>query len=214
MGQPVHRFLEEFGGDEGHSPAIVRRLLPKFAERPAGPNQFAIELEAAYTRGREDGEAAVRTAAQAEIAELRADCQRWIETTKNTFAEQVADRLALDLQTGLAHAASAISAHVATILLPLLRDRLAEAAVTAFAAQLRAIVDGSDAITITLSGPDELVRHILPRLEAEGTWRRPGGAPQIHCVAGDGTELRVVFDQTVIESRLVEWLGRIEEATR
>lgn len=209
MGQPVHRFLEEFAGDEGHTASVVHSLRPRIVNRIAAPDPIAAQLQEAYERGREDGATALRAETEARIAELAADAEIQIEATRSAFAQTVAERLARDLQAGLAHTGAVISEHVAAVLLPLLRDRLAEAAVREFAAELRVMVEDSGAIAVDLSGPDELVHRLLRLLSAADTWKL-----EIRRAPGTDAELRVVLADTVIETRLADWLGRIEAAVR
>lgn len=214
MGQPLHRFLEEFAGDETHASAIVRSMRPRVVERIAAPDPLTLKLQEAYELGRKDGEAAARSAMASDRAALVADCEHKIETVKSVFAENIADGTARELREGLAQAGVSMAEHVATILLPLLRDRLTELAIRAFANDLRCMAEDALSTVVELSGPDELVERLLLHFDREPAWRTGLTGPEIRLVTSSHPELRVVMDRSVLETRLAEWLERIEEAMR
>jgi hypothetical protein len=214
MGKPLHRFLEEFASDEAHSSAIVRSLRPRVVERIAAPDPLTLKLQEAYDLGRTDGETSARSAIASDQAALVADCERKIETVKSVFTGTIADDIARELREGLAEAGGSIAEKVAAILLPLLRDRLTELAIRSFADDLRCMAEDTLSSVIELSGPDELVERLLLHFDREPAWRAGRAGPEIRLVTSSHPELRVVMDRSVLQTRLAEWLERIEEAMR
>lgn len=214
MGKPVHRFLEEFVSDDGHSSAVVLSLRPRPVERIAVPDPMTITLQEAYARGRQEGEGAARATVEFDMAALAADCERRLEVVKALFSKNTADNLARELREGLSQIGAHVSEQVAIVLLPFLGDRVAKLAIREFATELRSIVEDTRASIVELSGPDELVKPLLLQLENETTWKAGSAGPEIRRGEGGQSELRAVIDCSVIETRLAEWIERIKVATR
>ena len=74
------------------------------------------------------------------------------------------------------------------------------------------MIKTEQAISIEVSGPDELVGLLLAHLAADFEGHPDGSGPAIKRGLGTQTELRVVHDRSAIEARLGEWLDVVKKA--
>jgi len=71
---------------------------------------------------------------------------------------------------------------------------------------VEAAVSGGEFTSVQVSGPEDLLERVQQALA--------GRVEQTQFVANDSCDVRAVIDQTVLETRLGEWLAKIEEAAR
>jgi hypothetical protein len=211
MGQPVYRFLEEFACDDGSQAPVVVNLRPRTIEQ-APSDRIAERLHEAHARGREDGEAAVRERMQREIDATRVECERQIALIKSAYGADLTQALVHELKAGLDEIGGVISDDIASVLMPVLVGRLTEDSVKQLAREIKSLVETEQAISIEVSGPDELLERLLAHLAADFEARPEGSGPAIKRVPGTQTELRVVHDRSAIETRLGEWLDIVKKA--
>ena len=98
MGQPVYKFLEDFGGGDAPNPAVqwAPRVVGQPAQEPPAPPK-----DSAYEKGLKDGMAASRTMLEVEIARIRGEAERNLEAAKADFSRAVASELSEGLQLHL-----------------------------------------------------------------------------------------------------------------
>lgn len=222
MARPIHHFLKEFGGGEAAAPfqppmpkSIAQAATPAPATSAAPPAQdlVAIRVQEAYQKGLAAGRALEREAAEAQSAELAVDFDRRLEESRGAFSTALAESLAVELRTGIDAASARISAHVATALVPFLREGLTQAAITSFVKELGDMIDTTGSLAIEVACPRDIVDPLRERL-AEAMAARGAPAGSIRCLPGDTTDIRVTLDDTVIETRLADWLSRLEGVLR
>ncbi|WP_027556645.1 hypothetical protein [Bradyrhizobium sp. Cp5.3] len=100
-----------------------------------------------------------------------------------------------------------IASSVARILLPFLADAVRDKAIAALVEQISALTSNSSVPVFKITGPGELLDLVRTQLEAA---RRTG----IEYQSADTVEIRVVADQTVIETQISTWAERLKEARR
>ncbi|OAF07343.1 hypothetical protein [Bradyrhizobium neotropicale] len=100
-----------------------------------------------------------------------------------------------------------IASSVARILLPFLADAVRDKAIAALVEQISALTSNSSVPVFKITGPAELLDLVRAQLEAA---RRTG----IEYQSADTVEIRVVADQTVIETQISTWAERLKEARR
>lgn len=211
MGQPAYIVLEEFACDDGAGAATVVGLRPRLIERSRGPDAMAMRLQEAYARGHADGEAAERAVADIKIAELVADHERRIERERYELSDALAQRLIADFAAGFDRARETLVSRLTSILVPVLKRSITETTIFGLADELARILDGDGAISIHMRGPEKIITVVLEALNA----RLSVGsdvAEKIRVTFSDDAEIRVEYGDAVIETRLAEWLCRIEEA--
>jgi hypothetical protein len=212
MARPIHHFLKEFpAGDE---PAPPLSPVPPPIDEPAAIampeiDTVAMRIEEAYQKGIAEGRALERQEADTQAAELSVDYERRLEETMRRYSVALADRLAGELRAGIDKARITISDQVATALLPFLRAGLTRASIESFVAELGELVEMPDGMSFDVACPRDLIE---PLREALGDAMAKRGAPpgSVRCIPGDTSEIRVTIDNRVIETRLADWLARLD----
>jgi hypothetical protein len=100
-----------------------------------------------------------------------------------------------------------IAGAVARILQPFLADAVRDKAVALLVEQISALTSRPPVPAFRVTGPSDLLDLVRTRLDAAG---RTGVEYQIADVA----EIRVVADQTVIETQISAWAERLQDACR
>lgn len=213
MRQPAHKFLQEFPLDDADWPqAPVLQLKPREPIESQQAAQVSARVSEAYAKGLEEGRAIARAEAETEIAQLTAGFELRIEEIKATFSKEVARKLGHDLQQRLEEIHTTLEEQVVAALLPILRRNVLERSVRDAASALRGIAGDSEAIVVELSGPDDLVEQVMQYFREQDQGR--SGEPVVRLIPGDTTEVRASVNGTLIETRLEDWISKIEEAVR
>lgn len=218
MARPIQHFLKEFGsGETNFQPPLAKLVSAATAEAAApstpAPDMLAIKVEEAYQKGLAAGRALEREAMEAQAAELAVDFERRLEGVRGTFSAALADNLAAELRTGIEAASMRLSSHVATALLPFLRDGITQAAITSFVRELGGMIDTTEGFSVEVACPKDIVDLVRERL-AEAMAARGAPPGSVRCVPGNTADIRVTLNETVIETRLAEWLTRLEGVLR
>ena len=95
----------------------------------------------------------------------------------------------------------------------MLREGLTRAAIASFVEELGGMIDTSEGLSIEVACPRVLAEHVR---EALGETMAKRGAPpgSVRCIPGETAEIRVTLNDTVIETRLADWLSRLEGVLR
>jgi hypothetical protein len=218
MARPIRHFLKEFGSGEANLPSPLAKLVPaapvETAAAPApAPDMLAIKVQEAYQKGLAAGRALEREAMEAQAAELAVDFERQLESVRGTFSAALADNLAAELRAGIEGVSARLSSHVATVLLPFLRDGITQAAITSFVQELGGMIDTTEGLSVEVACPKDIIDLVRERL-AEAMAARGAPPGSVRCVPGDTADIRVTLNETVIETRLAEWLTRLEGVLR
>jgi hypothetical protein len=215
MVRPIQHFLKEF--DSGEAP--FQPPLPEPAPAPAvktvtpALDALAHRLQESYQQGVAAGRLLEREAAEAQAAELAVDFERRLEDVRSAFSAALADALAAELRAGIASASARLSSHVATALVPFLRDGLTRAAIDSFVKELGDMVDTTEGLSVEVACPKEIIELLRERLgEAMAARGAPPGS--VRCIPGDAADIRVALNEAVIETRLADWLARLEGVLR
>ena len=222
MARPIHLFLREFASGEGGQPAqgsakepakmSVQKAAPIPAAEPA-PDALAIRLQESYRKGIAEGRAQERHEIDRQTAELSIDFERRLEEARGGFSNALAGQLADEVRNGIERARLEISTHVATALVPILRAGVTRAAIASFVAELCEMIELTEGIAIEVACPRELIEPVREALgEAMGRRGAPPGS--VRCIPGDTPEVRVKVNDTVIETRLADWLSRLDGVLR
>jgi hypothetical protein len=221
MARPIHHFLKEFAsGEEMASappPSQVPVKKPQSAAPAAAtappPDMMASRLQDSYQQGVAAGRAQERQLIETETLELSIDFERRLEDSKRKFSKALAEQLADEVRNGIERARLSISTHVAAALVPFMRAGVTQAAVASFVAELSDMVELTEGVAIDVTCPREVAE---PLREALGDAMGRRGAPpgSVRCIPGDVAEIRVKINDTVIETRLAEWLSRLDGVLR
>src|SRR5690606_5088293 len=125
----------------------------------------------------------------------------------------LADGITAELRSGIEAASARISAHVATALVPFLRDGITRTAIASFVEELGDMIDTTEGLSVEIACPKEIIEPLRERLgEVMAARSAPPGS--VRCVPGDAADIRVTLNETVIETRLADWLSRLEGVLR
>jgi hypothetical protein len=119
---------------------------------------------------------------------------------------EAGEKLSGQIASGLSSVEEKIAESVAHILKPFLIAELRRQAIDELLEAVRGLLSKGHGINLEISGPDDLIEVLRNRLPAEG-------AP-VRFSASEGCDVRVVADQTILETRLGTWVAKIEEAAR
>ncbi|MDF0515895.1 hypothetical protein P0R31_01405 [Bradyrhizobium yuanmingense] len=160
-------------------------------------------LDDAYRRGHAAGVAE----GDAKLAEERVRSAIRLGEERAKWSDQQAVAIVSGFEAACREIETNIASSVARILLPFLTDAVRDKAIGSLVEQIAALTGSSSAPAFKVTGPSELLDLVKTQLEAS---RRTGIAYE----AAETLEVRVVADQTVIETQISTWSERLKEARR
>lgn len=160
-------------------------------------------LDDAYRRGLAAGVAE----ADAKLAEERVRSAIRLGEERAKWSDQQAVAIVSGFEAACREIETNIASSVARILLPFLTDAVRDKAIGSLVEQIAALTGNSSVPAFKVTGPSELLDLVKTQLEAS---RRTGIAYE----AAETLEVRVVADQTVIETQITAWSERLKEARR
>jgi hypothetical protein len=182
---------------------IRREPQPQPAPAPRTEAPQANLLDEAYRRGYAAGLAE----GNAGLAEERVRSAVRLGEERAKWSDQQAVAIVNGFSAACRELETNIANSVARILQPFLADAVRDKAVEALVEQISALTCSSPVPVFRISGPGDLLERVRAQLEAAG---RTGAEYQ----AADTLEIRVVADQTVIETQMQAWTARLKEARR
>ncbi|WP_298242395.1 hypothetical protein [uncultured Bradyrhizobium sp.] len=160
-------------------------------------------LDDAYRRGLAAGVAE----GDAKLAEERVRSAIRLGEERAKWSDQQAVAIVSGFEAACREIETNIASSVARILLPFLADAVRDKAIGSLVEQIAALTGNSSAPAFKVTGPSELLDLVRTQLEAS---RRTGIAYE----TAEAVEVRVVADQTVIETQISAWSERLKEARR
>ena len=179
---------------------------PQLQSPPPAPEAEAPPvnlLEDAYRRGHAAGVAE----GDARVAEERVRSAIRLGEERAKWSDQQAATIVGGFETACREIETNIASSVARILLPFLADAVRDKAIGSLVEQIAALTGNSPVPVFKVTGPGELLDLVRTQLQ---TARRTG----IEYEAAETFEVRVVADQTVIETQIAVWSERLNEARR
>jgi hypothetical protein len=160
-------------------------------------------LDEAYRRGYAAGLAE----GDAKLAEERVRSAIRLGEERAKWSDQQAVAIVNGFDAACREIETNIASSVARILLPFLAESVRDKAIGSLVAQISALTGSSPVPVFKITGPGELLDLVRAQLE---TNRRTG----IEYETAENFEVRVVADQTVIETQIAAWSARLEAARR
>jgi hypothetical protein len=170
---------------------------------PKEEASLANHLDDAYRRGYAAGVAE----GEANLAEERVRSAIRLGEERAKWSDQQAAAIVSGFETACREIETNIASSVARILLPFLADAVRDKAIGSLVEQIAALTGSSPAPLFKITGPADLLDIVRARLEAA---RRTS----VEYEAAETFEVRVVADQTVIETQISAWCERLNEARR
>lgn len=160
-------------------------------------------LDDAYRRGHAAGLAE----GDAKLAEERVRGAIRLGEERAKWSDQQAVTLVNGFEGACREIEANIASSVARILLPFLGEAVRDKAIGSLVEQISALTGNSSVPAFKVTGPGELLDLVRTQLEAS---RRTG----IVYETSETLEVRVLADQTVIETQLSAWSERLKQARR
>lgn len=191
---PLARFLVEFGIDgDRHEDGTRSEAASK------------VKLAESHTRGYAEGRAAAETEFAARLDAQQQDFVQRLAAARREWSEAEGAVLSDALVGAVNELEARLAETTARILQPFLEAEIRRAAIAELVTAVEAILVRDKAARIEITGPDDLLAIVRDRL--------PDSVPATFA-SGQAADIRVIIDQTVLETRLGAWVSAIREAVR
>jgi hypothetical protein len=181
-------------------PPPQRQPEPQAAKAEAAPVNL---LDDAYRRGYAAGLAEGDT----KLAEERVRSAIRLGEERAKWSDQQAASIVNGFEAACREIETNIASSVARILLPFLTEAVRDNAIGALVEQIAALTSGSPVSVFRVTGPGDLIDLVKAQLDA-------ANRSSIEYQPSDAVEVRVLADQTTIETQLSTWINRLQEARR
>lgn len=171
---------------------------PSRAETPQ-PNLLDEAYRRGYAAGLAEGNAG--------LAEERVRSAVRLGEERAKWSDQQAVAIVNGFGAACREIETNIASSVARILQPFLADAVRDKAVEALIEQIAALTSSSPVPVFRISGPGDVLERVREQLRTTG---RTG----VEYQQAETLEIRVVADQTVIETQIQAWTARLKEARR
>jgi hypothetical protein len=204
--RPADKFLVEFAVDKAVGVAPQNgRAKPVEPALPRPPAVDTAQLsEQAFARGVENGKALARLMFDSQLAEEVAKLQAELASERDRWMHDEAVKFGNAMQAALGAIEQNIASATARILQPFLSKTLQTQAVAELQEMLQALLNKGSELRVDIFGPPDLVRALVAGLQCKDA--------VVTSHEGSQCDLRVELGQTVLETRLAAWFGKIEEA--
>jgi hypothetical protein len=194
---PAVYFLTEFGADgEAAQPGGGE------PQTPAGPS--AAEVEEAFARGIQEGTAAIRAECDARLEEQRVQFVAELAAARQEWATDTGQQLAERALAAVAEFEMHVCDAMARILKPFISAKLHAQALAELRASLDALVSADPEIALSISGPDDILDVLRGQLE--------GKTMPVNYQSSADCDVRIVAGPTTLETRIGEWMAKLDEA--
>ncbi|MEP0232019.1 hypothetical protein [Roseibium sp.] len=180
-------------------------MLVDVVHAPEPENTGQEDLtETAYRRGLDEGTRLAEESIATQLKALQEEHQAQLQELRDTTDRHYAEMMAEGLQKEFVGLEQRLAASLASLLGPLVEERLSEIVVGSFASTLKNLWDREQALRIKVQGPASLLERLVEQLGPE--------ASRIETEEAATGDLRVVLNDTLVESQLSNWLSMISEA--
>jgi len=198
---PAARYLADFGADGATAGEHGRSGEP--ARNGTG---LAAKLEETLARGIETGRAAAQAEFDVELEAQRSLFAQQLAAERQAWATGTGEKLATDLLAGLQELEARIAETVARILKPFVGAQLHRQAVAELQASLDVLVSANPGTGLHISGPEDILQVVREQLA--------GKTMAVTYAPSDDCDVRIVAGQAMLETRLKDWMAKLEEAVR
>ena len=206
------KYLEEFRGDIGEPAYSLDLGFRSDMDDATSSASVANPIAESHASGVASGRAAARAEHETELLSLRDEHKRQIDQLSMTMGTRLSEQLMKQIDQRFQQLYETLSGDIAVALMPVLRYCLTEAAVRELVRSLQAVLRPRAGFAVEISGPEDVVRHVWHRYCEAVNDDAPEHWPEVCFKINDAAEVQIVVNNTVIESRLSEWIAKISEA--
>lgn len=212
MSASIARYLKDFSVPEPVVSAAASNFGTEFGDQLSqlnfltSPQEPARDIDAELSESFEEGRAAATSELQevheAELSALQEAHQAELETLRAQLYAEMSETVANRFQTITAEIQSKLTDQVTQVLIPVLGVKLAETAATHLAEKVNSMFSEPDGVSLIVHGPENLFNIFNEKIRSSGF--------EVKHVATDDIDLSVIFDDSVMVTRISAWA----EATR
>jgi hypothetical protein len=185
----------------GEAPPFLKQVAPE-PDRQQIDDTTAL-IRAAETKARTEEREIARKNLEDALAAERARFEGEMTAQRASWAEQEGLQLAVQWAETFTALEGQVSDRVAKILRPFLAEAYREQAIASLTEALRSVLSSARTKVIKVSGPDDILSAIRDRLGSHGE--------AFEFVPSETVEIVAVADDTIIETQLQSWSGRLGE---
>ena len=201
---PIAQYLVQFDKNEPRAAEpLGGESLHMQSFDPRAEEEFARKLEDAQANAREEGRAAAAAELEAELARERDEIETRIAAEREAWLAEEGRRLGEAVESAFQGLETRIADSVARILQPFLEAALRQQVVSELSETLSALF-GAEPPLLKASGPESLLDALKEKLGASRS--------SIEYLPGEGTDITVAADHTIVETRLKAWIDRFQQA--
>lgn len=206
MSNAIADYLLEFSLDGSQDVSSSRPSRPIVLPHEERRDETADLVRAAEGRAREEERQIADQTLTAALASERRQAEERLLCERSKWIQEAADKLSSDLTQGMHTLEEKLSDSVARILVPFLSDVLREQVLAELSQTLRSLLSDDRAGRISIAGSEELLGALRHRLGNESL--------AVDYVISEDNEIRVVADETILETQLNAWIGRMADAVK
>jgi hypothetical protein len=212
MNAAIGKLLTQFDANGRTKPAEKPKLpepvaKPKEIKREPAPAPKAETPANLLDDAYRSGYAAGISESDAKLAEERIHSAIRLGEERAKWSDQQAVSIVNGFTAACRELETNVASSVARILQQFLADAVRDKAVEALVQQISGLMSNSSPPVFRISGPSDLLELVKAQLD-------PAKRMSIEYQVADALEIRVVADQTVIETQMSAWVERLKEARR
>jgi hypothetical protein len=207
MLRSVAHVLADFAVEEPLNENIPPAVEPDIPVEPLGFSQAeetAKKIDEACARVREDMQAEADDRLQRALSEQAAAFTERLEAERKAWVEEQATVLSSALGTAIDGLESRIADAAAKVLKPFLAESSRERAVAEMTECVAAILADPAHPVLSISGPQDLLDALSAALGAD--------AGSISFQPDASADIRVIAGETILETRIQEWVARLDRS--
>jgi hypothetical protein len=200
---PIGRYLVQFGAEEE---VVVEEDLDVILQPLSTKAEDLIEnreaeLEAAREEGRAEARAAAQIHLEAILQDQRLDYEKRLGEERHLWIAEESDKLSASLTSALSQLEELVTSSVEAILRPFVIDSLRRQMVDELASNISTLL-ASDYPLIQISGSADILTVLKDKFASSQA--------TIDYKPDDAADVRIVAQNTVIESQLRAWIKRFD----
>jgi hypothetical protein len=204
MARPVAHYLMNFDAEVSAGSLTdfdgMLGLVP-VGGAPDQSDDLEASLAAAREEGRTEGAEAAQTEAAAHLDQVRRDFQEELAAERQRWLQEEATALKEELASAVQQMKDGLAECVARILRPFITESLRRQMIDELVEHLGSIAASHDAVGIKISGSSDLIAVLQEQLSELPI--------AIDYEQNDSLDVRVIADETLIETRLQAWIDLI-----